>query len=1482
MKIRFKRVVSAVCALALCASMIPASALAEPVVSGTDNAIVEQLENTPDQDSVGTVVSGAGQENEEMIAVEGEEGTEPAAPAEGEEDTQQPAAPVEGEEDTQQPTAPVEGEEDTQQPTAPVEGEEGAEPAAPAEGEEDTQQPTAPAEDEAGAESVMPAVSLMSDAPQSRASYQRQVTVGSSLPIEGNGGTDAYGHNWSISSGGNNIAISGASNERNVTIQANSVGPATLVHTYKTWEWFLVWYEETHTDTYRIDVVPRGDAETDVFLFLATPGDYSLPSDGAGAQYYFLSYGGEVSEYANTSLTGNNAVINLTDESEITKFVDTWPTELMPTVTNTSSKPVEDGSWWTINETTGEVTQFRLILKQDNTNKEYTSDKYALQWAKFSYADTNGTGGTYGSRYHVDAVLYEKKTVEKVVNDLLNAKKQLTDFSLDENGDLKSTETFNFVLVALDDQNQETGTRIPLTAEVNKTGTPVDLNAGENAKKILPPGKYKLYEKLGEDTPVWQAVNPVIFQLNTNGTITCIQDVHGETAGNYTFTNTPATYTLRYVLNDGQSDDAFNAVSGLKYNEKTNVASETPTKSGNVFLGWATEPNGTTPFYQPGAGLQIEGDTILYAIWKPVSVTKNVVLSNTPVDDDVVNKAEYATVITDENKKVTYTTDGTAKILYQVKVNAYVDAIVTITENATGGTASYVAAVGATTTNGTTFTMTENSATLYYAVEVKNVSNEGTEVGNSVDWDIYTQSGTASADDVTVYKTGKTLAVTKQIKSVSRNGNPVPGSISDATVLCVGDIVTWEITVTNTSKTPLEDVQVTDTTSAEGQPEDVTLKRGGSKDTELTWPTNSKTAIWNIGDLAYDLENDQGESVTITYTYKVLPADASEIGKRDLTNTVTAGPGFTANTATTANFVEAPKITVEKTGDLRIANDGNSMLIDYTIKVKNTGNVALTSLALEDEKYPKDQDGEITGITVKIADTDVASNKISTAGDTVTVTEPLQPNKELVLTFTYTVTGTPNPDGELTVTNTVTATGTTGTNATVEKEASCITPVYQGKLTIALAPIVIYTGGDGSSQAIVGEEGQPTTGNDNGLPTFGVTMTLPEGDPVTVNDGSSVPTLYDLKEADNSWTAMAYNANATELMLLNPEGESRDIRIQLKDEEGQTVEDYKFNVENTLYRQYNTSLYVKEDQDATIIAEVKDKFYTVNYKNSTLTIRGATEQAENSKVVNDVSQLTQNAKYPEALLPVGTQYCYVSSNGDNKGQLKVANTSGVSLLVDEIVDQNVPEDQKYVQLMKDHAETKLLGSAPAGSNRAWRFYYMDLVLKTNGNAVLTADQDATIYWPYPNGITYQDAVSGNYTFKVVHYGGLARNYASAKFENELEDCKLTTYQVTATEKGLRFTVPEADGFSPFALVYERVVNNDQGGSSDNNNSNNNTNTVSQAKAEETVDQPATAPAAVTLIPQTGDDMPFALLAVVAALAAAAVVALAVLRRRSKK
>lgn len=213
--------------------------------------------------------------------------------------------------------------------------------------------------------------------------------------------------------------------------------------------------------------------------------------------------------------------------------------------------------------------------------------------------------------------------------------------------------------------------------------------------------------------------------------------------------------------------------------------------------------------------------------------------------------------------------------------------------------------------------------------------------------------------------------------------------------------------------------------------------------------------------------------------------------------------------------------------------------------------------------------------------------------------------------------------------------------------------------------------------------------------------------------------------------------------------------------------------------------------------------------------------------------------------------------------LKVEDTSSVSLLVDEIVDQSVETDQQYVQMMKDKVEADggVLGKVPADTTRIWRFFYMDLVLANNGNAVLTTDKDVTIYWPYPDGVTYQDVVDGKYDVKVLHYTGLNRNYASDAFATELNDCRMAVYTVTPTEQGLCFTVPSSDGFSPYALVYQTSTKTPEekpgtdegnGGSSDNSNSNNNQTTTTSNTTESKATAPAATPAptAASIIPQT--------------------------------
>ena len=1445
MKMKFRRIVGAICALALCVSMIPASALAETDVYDSDSAIVEQVE----EDSS---VPAADSSEDSLLSPESQPGEEPAEEPAGqpeEEPAEEPAAQPE-EEPAEEPASQPE-EEPEEEPAAQPEEEPAEEPE-----EEPVEEPA----DQVDTYSVSSDVAELSDS--ARASSNVTVVLNQTVTYYGKGSTYLI-HDWEVKAGTGVVSIRSDGNK--VVITGKQTGTATLKHTYG-----ILGYTETVT----VNVVKNITSDRTMFLFVAKPGNTTLSN--VGSDYYYLANGGKVADSANTS----TFVKNTTNEAAVTQYVQTWPTEL-DFLSNTSSESVGRNSTWTINSETGEVSSFSLWLG----NELYTSANYGIRWAKFSYADT----ASYGNHYHVDAILYEKQTVNNVIVNELNAKKLLKDFSLNEQGVANTSETFNFSIVDLDDNNEIKGdVNIPLTVTVDQTSQAVALNAGAHGDDVLAPGRYMLYETQESNDPVWQTANSVIFEIYTNGNINVVS---GGTKGNIVITNTPKTYTLSYEMNGGTGN--IPDVTNLKYNAKTKVSDVVPENTGNVFLGWSTTPNGKVK-YASGDEIQIEGNVTLYAVWGPVSVTKSVVLAGTSVDDSVIaDKGDYATVVAKSQgdqtvQYVTYTTDGTADILYKVNVNAYTDAVVEITDTPTGGTVSYIGAVGATTSDGgQSFTMTSASATLYYAVAVTGVTDSKV-VGNSVDWTIASQSSTAAADDVTVIKTDKTAKIEKSITQIQR-GQQTIDKVTDETILRVGDIVTWQIKITNTSKVDLEGVELSDEINASGTlPVSAELKVNNGQGQTLTntWTNGTNgyhNVTWNIGDLKYNVESDTGDFATVTYTYTVAADDKSLPDTKDLVNTASA-EGIQASTGsdlTTENFVEVPSIQVEKEGTAQVSDNGK-MQIAYTVKVKNDGNAPLTSIVLKDSKFP-------ASVTVKNDGVEVASGKVQLSGDTLTVNDPLAIGKELTVEYVYDVTEQADSTGNLTVSNTVNVTAATSEGNSASGNASASTEVYSGTVTLALAPIVIYTGGNGTSQAIIGEDGQPVESDDSGLPTFGVTMTLPNNDNVSVEDQEVAAELYDItsstgERAGYRWSAVAYNANATVLMQLTPEDETTAARILLTDDKDNVITSDDFSVGEELSQTYTTELYVAELDTTTIIAEVDNKFYQIEYQPSSLTVRGTTPDAQTNKVVNSADDLSSDIKTPQAVMPEGAAFYYVSGNGDNSGKLQVGDTSSVSLLVDEIVDQAVETDQQYVQMMKDkvEADDSLLGAVPADTARVWRFYYMDLVLANNGNAVLTSDSDVTVYWPYPDGISYQDAVSGKYSFTMLHYTGLNRNYASDSFATELKDCRVAEYKVTPTAQGLCFTVPASDGFSPYALVYEYSTKSGE-----------QTTTVTgtptpdehpdiaDAKANGTWGQPTPTPAG-SVIPQTSDDMPLGMLLGIAGIAAAAVVVLMVMRRRRKQ
>ncbi len=108
-------------------------------------------------------------------------------------------------------------------------------------------------------------------------------------------------------------------------------------------------------------------------------------------------------------------------------------------------------------------------------------------------------------------------------------------------------------------------------------------------------------------------------------------------------------YTISYNANGGTSAPSDQI---KKEGELLTLSNEIPTKSGYVFLGWATQSTATKPEYSAGGVFDLNRDTMLYAVWYQGEVAPSI--ANAPVlgagmqaiywsDEDATNEFVSAT-----------------------------------------------------------------------------------------------------------------------------------------------------------------------------------------------------------------------------------------------------------------------------------------------------------------------------------------------------------------------------------------------------------------------------------------------------------------------------------------------------------------------------------------------------------------------------------------------------------------------------------------------------------------------------------------------------------------------------------------------------------------------------------------------------------------------------------------------------------------------
>ena len=126
----------------------------------------------------------------------------------------------------------------------------------------------------------------------------------------------------------------------------------------------------------------------------------------------------------------------------------------------------------------------------------------------------------------------------------------------------------------------------------------------------------------------------------------------------------------------------------------------------------------------------------------------------------------------------------------------------------------------------------------------------------------------------------------------------------------------------------------------------------------------------------------------------------------------------------------------------------------------------------------------------------------------------------------------------------------------------------------------------------------------------------------------------------------------------------------------------------------------------------------------------------------------------------GTVYQPSFYTNDNE-DFEIEDIAGIQLLDDSLLIDDDGTDRQA--LLEQKAEdSDLLNELSDGKTYRYDFHYLDLVDAYNGNAWVSASYGTTIYLPYPDGVTMDNA--NDLDVQVIHFPGLHREYGIAGHE----------------------------------------------------------------------------------------------------------------------
>ncbi|WP_347109245.1 hypothetical protein AAHB33_01195 [Paenarthrobacter sp. S56] len=215
---------------------------------------------------------------------------------------------------------------------------------------------------------------------------------------------------------------------------------------------------------------------------------------------------------------------------------------------------------------------------------------------------------------------------------------------------------------------------------------------------------------------------------------------------------------------------------------------------------------------------------------------------------------------------------------------------------------------------GQTVTATANYAVTQSDIDARHVANEATATGNPPTGNPVTPAH-GKTDTPLIPDPGMEFTKTADSSAVQKPSKP-------------GDVITYTFTARNTGNVTLKNVDVNDP-----------LK--GLAPLKYTWPGTARELL-------------PGQTVTATATYAITQAD---IDAGYVTNVATAtgtpptGKPLTPPPGTTHTpLTSAPAMEFIKSADASKLHDPSQVgdVITYTMKAKNTGNVKLTNVSIDD------------------------------------------------------------------------------------------------------------------------------------------------------------------------------------------------------------------------------------------------------------------------------------------------------------------------------------------------------------------------------------------------------------------------------------------------------------------------------------------------------------------------------------------------------